>query len=88
MKQADLSLPNIGTVMSNFDREIDTALAEQLRSGDCVGEYTGWNFFGYVWFEDGEFYCMVKQYQAHAATLSAQTLEELMEDVSARFGYD
>ena len=88
MKEADLSLPNIGDVMSNFDHEVDAEQAARLREGDCIGQYPAWNFFGYVWFEDGEFHCMVKQYRVHVATLSASTLEELMEDASNRYGND
>ena len=72
--------------MSNFDRHIPDSLDAKLRAGGCYCGYAGWDFYAEVWFEDGKFHAHVNQYRCHVATISANTLRELMDDVSAEYG--
>ncbi len=85
MKICDKTLPKSNYSMSNFDHSIDEGMEEDLRNG-MRSYHAGWNFFGLVWFESGQFHEMVKQYRHHIATHSADSLRELMVDVNASFG--
>ena len=86
MKICDEDLPESGNSMSNCDGSIDDGMEADLKNG-MRSSHAGWDFYGLVWFEDGKFYEMVKQYRAHVATHCADTLEELMESVNSEFGY-
>ena len=86
MKALPENLESLGTVMSNFDSLIEPGTEEKLKAGGCYGEYTAWDFWAAVWYEDGQFQCMVKRYRSHVATLSADTLEEIMAEACQNFG--
>lgn len=75
-------------LMSNFDYEVDQGVARQLRDGEVMAKYAGWNFNADCWFADGLFHAAVYRYHALAATMSAATPEELMTLVSDEFGWD
>ena len=77
-----------GLGMSNFDHQVDEGLAQALTETPIFASYSGWNFHGYVWFEDRQFHCEVWTYNAYRGTVSAATLEEIMEAVSDHYGYD
>lgn len=74
--------------LCNFDHSIEPGSEEKLRSGKYVGWYTGWNFCGRVWYENGKFYCQVRRYHSHIATLESKTLAGIMDVVSEKFGYE
>lgn len=75
-------------VMSNFDGEIDQGIAERLKDETAIADYPAWDFHAQVWFEDGIYYCLIKQYREHIATLEASTLKELMEEACSQYGFD
>lgn len=75
-------------LMSNFDREVDRDVARQLRDGQVMAKYAGWNFNADCWFADGLFHAAVYRYHAHCDTMSAETPEELMTLVSDEYGWD
>ncbi len=75
-----------GTVMSNFDHEVNPGAEEALRTSKYWGSYPARNFWAGVWFADGEFHAEIHQYHVHIATISADMLEGLMEEASARWG--
>lgn len=75
-------------LMSNFDREVNAGIADQLRSRDVMARYAGSNFSADCWFADGQFHAAVHRYHAHVATMSAETPEELMDLVSDEYGWD
>ena len=85
MKEVPEGLVESEHGMSNFDHAIDDGMAEDLVAGK-VGYYAGWNFHGTVWFAGGKFYCMVRCYQVHVATVEADTLDGIMDEVSSRWG--
>jgi len=77
-------------LMSNYDRKIITATADALKRDELFSRYAGWNFNGKVW-RDGErdtWHCEVWCYGNFMETFSAETLEELMQDISDKYGYD
>lgn len=78
----------IGDVMSNFDHMIEDGMEEKLKSGKFYGDYSAWNFHAQVWFDGKNFKAMVKRYQAHVGTITALTLEQIMELASDNWGYD
>lgn len=88
MKTLPENLESVGVVMSNYDYIVKPDAEERLKEGDIFGEYTAWNFWAAVWFDDPDFQCAVKQYKKHVSTFTASTLEEVMETASERYGWD
>lgn len=76
----------IGLEMSNFDGRIDEGLADALRGGQVYGRHAAWNFNGLVWFADGRFHEQVWRFHVPMRTHSADTLEQLMREVSDEWG--
>ena len=74
--------------MSNFDHMIDKGFLEALQAepAKVFGRHAGWNFNGIVWYEDNFFYEEVWHYKEYQETFSADSLEELMEDVNDKWG--
>jgi hypothetical protein len=79
---------DIGTVMSNFDHAIDGELADKLKAGNFVGDYTAYDFFGYLWFVDDVYKCAVMRYHRHIETIENADLAEIMRECSERYGSD
>jgi hypothetical protein len=79
--------PDIGEVMSNCDGEVRKGADTLLKDSKVVGGYPGWGFYGYVWFEDGKFRCLVLCYQSPQEVVEASSLEELMTAVSNVYGH-
>lgn len=77
------------SVMSNFDHTIDVAVAARLQEEPAFAQYSGWNFCGYVWWDKGAqtFNCEVWHYNAPVEVVSG-SLEEIMDDVSDKYGWD
>jgi hypothetical protein len=80
-KEIDLS-------MSNFDCEIDDGLREALVGKPNFGRHAGWNFNGLVYHKDGKFHEDVWQYHSFIETISADTLQGLMESVNNEYGWE
>jgi hypothetical protein len=75
-------------VMSNYDYVIDYNAAELVKSKPLYFRYTGWNFCGYVWWQNHKWYCDVWAYGSYCKTFDADKLENIMSDVSDEYGYD
>lgn len=75
-------------VMSNFDHTINEEIAAQLKESPIYAGYSGWNFHGKVWFQDGQYHCEVRTYGSYNETHSDESLEEIMTSVSSEYGYD
>jgi hypothetical protein len=73
--------------MSNCGHTIDPGIEDALRGGKYT-HYAGWNFNGIVWFDAGLFHCEVWRYGSYGETVSADTLEGIMESVSDKYGWD
>lgn len=82
--------PSLGTLMSNFDHTIEPDAEARLKEGRCTGQYSAWNFFGIVWWEEeaAHFVCEVWINHQIAATAQAATLVALRDGLCALFGYD
>jgi len=74
-------------VMSNVDNKINEAVAGKIKGKSYFAQYSGYNFCGYVWWQAGQWHCEVWQYNSHIKTVSADTLEDIMIEVSDEFGY-
>jgi hypothetical protein len=86
MEQIELS-------MSNCFHEIDPGLAEALLAspGKVCAKYSAWDFHGLVYAVPempGVFACRVKRYKVVMETITASTLEEIMQKVSDKYGWD
>lgn len=88
MKRAPLGFEDVGTVMSNFDHEVEPWAEEKLKSGDFRGDYPAWEFHGTVWWEESNFHCQVMRYGSHIDTVSAPTLQGIMDEASGKYGYE
>ena len=76
------------SVMSNFDHAIDEKVAEAIKDKPLYAQYAGWNFCGYVWWQNGKWCCEVWTYGSWFETFVADTLSEIMSDVSSEYGSD
>ena len=73
-------------IMSNFDRLIIEETAEAIYQKKLFSDYPGWDFNGKVWWQDGKWHCEVWCYGNWNETFSRDTLKELMEDISDKYG--
>jgi len=77
------------TGLSNLDFEVKPGIEDRLRTERVYTLYAGWNFNGKVWFDaEGSFSCQVWCYHQPVATVRADTLHDLMHEVSDKWGYD
>lgn len=75
-------------LMSNIDGNINKDVADVLKTEPYFGQYSGWNFCGYVWFQDGKWHCEVWCHKFYNETISEETLEGIMKSVSNSYGWD
>ena len=73
-------------VMSNFDHTIDEKVADKLKEGKYYSQYTGWNFCGYIYWNNDNWICEIWQYNSKIDTKKASTLSEIMDEVSSQYG--
>ncbi len=76
------------TLMSNFKHTIDKESEKKIKGQKLYARYTGWNFYGYVWFDNNKWNCEVWRYKFHIETITKDTLEEIMDEVSMGYGSD
>jgi len=74
------------SLMSNFDHVIDESVAEELKGGNCWAKYTGWEFYGKVWYVEAQYHCEIWRYGSHVSTISEDTPQELMDAVCSHWG--
>jgi len=75
-------------LMSNFDRDIDESVAKYIKNKPLYAQYSGWNFCGWVWWQNKKWCCEIWVYGGWCETFVANTLSEIMENVSQEYGYD
>jgi hypothetical protein len=76
------------TVMTNSDHTIENEVAEKLKTGKYFSQYSGWNFCGYVWWNKDKWSCEVWTYHSLSEIVNGSTLEEIMDEVSTKYGYE
>lgn len=86
MEKLPNDLEELGTIMSNFDHEIENAAEEKLKAGGVFGEYTAWNFWAAVWWDGNKFKAMIKQYRSHVNTLENDSLQGIMNEACEYYG--
>ena len=74
-------------IMSNCDGLINRDTEKGIKDKPLFSSYPGWNFCGKVWWQDNRWFCEVWQYKAWTETISADTLEDIMEKVSDEYGH-
>jgi len=75
-------------VMSNFDHEIDEVVAKHIKNKKLFASYPGWNFYGKVWYKHKQWNCEVWTYKSYNTTFIADTLREIMDNVSWEYGHE
>lgn len=75
-------------IMSNYDGLIDENTASEIKGRELFSRYAGWNFNGKVWWGNNQWNCEVWQYHSHMETVSKDTLEEIMQTVCDKYGYE
>lgn len=83
------NLPEIDEVMSNFDHEINNEVADELKKGEGVSRYSGWEFNSIVWYDkkDKTFKSDVWRYHSLVDHIDG-TLEEIMQNTSDEYGWE
>ncbi|MEJ2615269.1 MAG: hypothetical protein P8Z35_09930 [Ignavibacteriaceae bacterium] len=74
------------TLMSNLEHTIDKEIEKKIKGQKFYAQYTGWNFYGYVWYNNNKWHCEVWRYNFHIETITKDSLEEIMEEVSSEYG--
>ena len=74
-------------VCSNFDHEIHQDVVEKLKlTPNSFSRYPGDAFNGRVYYDEGQFHCEVWRYGSTHVTMTADTMEELKDDVCYEYG--
>ena len=82
-------MDNIGTVMSNFDHDIDTEKESALvQDSGKVGEYTAYNFFAFVWHDGDQFVCHIRRYRESVEEVTGETLHDIMQEANNKYGWE
>lgn len=76
------------TLISNFNHSIDKEVEQISKGQKLYAQYTAWDFQGYIWFHSGKWNCEVWKYNSHVDTVTALTLEDIMEEISNKYGSD
>lgn len=76
------------SVMSNFDHTINHDIGKKLKTGKYYSSYTGWNFIGYVWWNENKWSCEIWQYHKFIETIDAPKLAHIMILVSEKYGHE
>ena len=76
------------SVMSNFDHSIQEHVATAIKDQPLYSAYVGWNFCGKVWWQDDQWHCEIWTYGSYRQTISGDTLQEIMDEVSSEYGQD
>ncbi len=74
------------TIMSNLDHTINHDVGEKLKTGKYYSQYSGWNFCGYVWWNENKWSCEVWQYNEIVDVIHATNLAHIMIMVSEKYG--
>ena len=86
MKTMPDGLRNLGAVMSNINRKILPDAEEEIRSGWYSGRYPAKHFFGKIWFDGQHLQCQIMQAGRHLDTIQADSLQEIMDHASEKYG--
>lgn len=77
-------------VYSNSDHQLETAVAERLRTQSIVGGHAAWSFYGLVWFDRDTalWHEVVKSYRVVVAHYTGATVEAVIRQTNEAHGYD
>lgn len=72
-------------LMTSLDGSIDRDVQLLLREGDLFAGYPGWEFYAKCWYGEGEWHAEVWSWGLHRETVSADTPDEIMRDLTVRY---
>ena len=75
-----------GPIMSNFDHVINEDIKKALLCGNWHARYPGCNFHARVWHQNDQWNAEVWRYGSYRETISADSLEDLKNDVCSIYG--
>lgn len=79
----------VRVVYSNYDHVLNEDVANELLGDPNVyAGHAAWNFYGRVWYEDGQWTEQVWCYGCPVMTLRGTDLAALIELVNAEYGSD
>jgi hypothetical protein len=79
--------PNIGSVYSNCDHELNEELAMRLDAGDTVAKHHAWDFVGEIWKDGDKWFEEIWQYRTPVEVLEADSLRNIIEAANEKYGY-
>lgn len=82
----DAGYCSIGDVMSNLDHSIEPDAEKRLKAGKHAGEYCAWNFHAWVWWTGKNYGAIPEQWGVELPAIFANSLQEIMDQLSERFG--
>lgn len=75
-------------IMSNCDGLVIEQTSTEIKGKELFSRYSGWNFNGLVWWQDNKWCCEVWCYRNWCETIICNTLKDVMEAVSSKYGYE
>jgi hypothetical protein len=75
-------------IMSNFDGDIVSDTAEEIKGKELFSRYASWNFNGKVWWKNNLWNCEIWRNGSYQETFNAEKLNKIMSDVCYKFGYE
>jgi len=73
-------------IMSNCNHDINYKIADKIKNKSLYSTYTGWNFCGYVWWQNNKWFCEIWTYNSWNKTFVENTLEDIMTEVCLEYG--
>ncbi len=83
------SMDELDGVYSNcFHEGVDHEVASELKAnpGKAYAQHAAYNFCGYVWFSAGQFHEQIWVHRRMVEVLSADEIEELIENANDQYG--
>jgi len=75
-----------GDAFTNFDHSIEDGIEDKLKTSKSSYCHSAYDYYGIVWFSDGQFHEEVWQYNIHMETISSSSLSELITKVTDKWG--
>lgn len=75
--------------ITNLDEgEIPKGLEEKLKNEEVFCQHAAWNFCGYVWYSNDNFYDEVMIHHKIVEVMMNPNLKELIREVNDKYGWD
>jgi hypothetical protein len=80
----------LGDLYSNYDHDIDNAVAYELQAGDCFAFHYAWNFCGSVWYvpSQGKWVNQIHVYTVVTEHIIGDSVDEVIQKANDKYGDD